>query len=176
MYTEDKGFAAFQAFLQGEFGQSETLFLEAIDELSDVRTENIFVALCIDGLAQLCRIQGRMAEAEQRYKESLTLFTGHFPEYEYGIFSNLCSQALITEDVGRTSEAESLYQQALSFGERALGRDHYLLVPTYLAPYEGFLQHLGRQSEASLIRDRIESIEEVNRSTTMKITGEEDGI
>jgi tetratricopeptide (TPR) repeat protein len=160
--AEEKGQAAFQLFLQGDYTESERIFLETLDVLKEVSQENIFFALCLEGLGQLYLCQDRLDASEKYYREALNLYESYFSEYQFGIFSALCRLAKISELKGALADAESLYQRALRLGEKVCG-ESTVLAFSCLEGYEELLTRLGQAAEATAVRTRIDSIINANK-------------
>jgi tetratricopeptide (TPR) repeat protein len=157
---EEKGMIAFQYLLKGEHSLSEALFIEVLEELKESQQEDVFFALCLDGLGQTYLCQGSLEKAEKYFKEALALYTERFLNNEYNMFSTLCNLAVVYEGQKQYLLAESLYEQALSLGEKALGHENIVLVHGCLKNLEKLKDKLGKSEEANLIRTRIAKIKD----------------
>jgi tetratricopeptide (TPR) repeat protein len=67
--------------------------------------------------------QGRYAEAEPLYQQSLRIYEALGPEH-YGVAYVLNNLANLYKDQSKYAEAERLYQRALRIQEKARGPDH----------------------------------------------------
>ena len=82
------------------------------------------VAIALDNLANLYRLQGRYADAEPLLQRSLAIreqALGHDDPDTAGSLLNLAALYL---DQSRYADAEPLLQQSLAIWEKAFGRDH----------------------------------------------------
>src|SRR5262249_25245025 len=72
------------------------------------------VAILLNTLGELYRIQGRYAEAEPLYKRSLAIYEKTLDPDRPAVATTLNSQALLYQVQGRYAEAEPLYKRSLA--------------------------------------------------------------
>ena len=82
------------------------------------------VATSLNNLAALYRSQGRYAEAEPLYQQSLLLRQELLGDRHPSVATSLNNLALLYNSQGRYAEAEPLYQQALQILMSTLGENH----------------------------------------------------
>ena len=82
------------------------------------------VAIALDNLANLYRLQGRFADAEPLLQRSLAIREQALGHDDPDIAGSLLNLAALYLDQSRYADAEPLLQQSLAIWEKALGRDH----------------------------------------------------
>jgi CHAT domain-containing protein/Tfp pilus assembly protein PilF len=82
------------------------------------------VAIALDNLANLYRLQGRYADAEPLLQRSLAIREQTLGHDDPDIAGSLLNLAALYLDQSRYADAEPLLQQSLAIWEKAFGRDH----------------------------------------------------
>jgi tetratricopeptide (TPR) repeat protein len=121
-YLSSCGQAALRA---GNFPLAGTALVEALtirEKLLD--PEHLDLANSLNGLADLYRVRGRLAEAEPLYKRALAIGEKVRGPEDPTVAIALNSLALLYENQDRLAEAEPLFKRALAIDEKVLGPEH----------------------------------------------------
>jgi len=70
------------------------------------------VAACLEGIASLCRDQGRLGEAETLYRRALAILERSAPPHDPRIADILENLTIVLYEVGREDEARGLFDRA----------------------------------------------------------------
>src|SRR5688572_20982161 len=119
-YAEEKGQLGFHALLQGNYEYAAGMFSEAIEHLRARANEEIYYALCLDGLGQARLGQQLFAEAEVPLQEALSLYEDVFVDDSFGRFSVLCHLGTATSEQQSYDRARVFYEQALEISKTTL--------------------------------------------------------
>ena len=111
------------------------------------------LALTLNNLAELYRIQARFDEALPLYNRALEIDRRSLGQEHPNVALGLNNLALLHYDRGAYVEAEALLHQALAIEEQALGADHPDLINT-IENYAVVLRVLRRHEEAAQLEDR----------------------
>ena len=82
------------------------------------------VATSLNNLANLYQAQGRYADAETLYKQSLAIGEKVFGPDHPDVARSLNNLAAVYHDQSRYADAEPLFKRSLAIREKALGPDH----------------------------------------------------
>jgi tetratricopeptide (TPR) repeat protein len=164
-YAEEKGQLGFHALLQGSYEYAAGMFSLAIEHLRSHANEEIYYALCLDGLGQARLGQQLFAEAEVPLREALSLYENVFVDDSFGRFSVLCHLGSATIHQESYNRALMFYEQALAIGETSLQDQPLVLAHGCLKGYADVLRKLDREAEAELIDERIKAILEAAGSS-----------
>ena len=110
---------------QSQYDRAETLIRQARDMYEQLAGgEDEHVASCVNGLAELTRIQGRYAEAETLHLHAIELREKLLGPEHLDLATSLNTLAGVYDALGRYEEAGQLFQRALAIRERNLGPQH----------------------------------------------------
>jgi tetratricopeptide (TPR) repeat protein len=98
--------------------------LQAAIERLDRPEQALDLATCLYRMANLYYEQGRYAEAEPLYLQSLEMRQQHLGNHHLNVAESLNDLATLYQEQGRYAEAELLFMQSLSIFEQQLGVDH----------------------------------------------------
>ena len=96
----------------------------AVPDPVDSRRRCGDVATTLVNLAAVLKNEGRLDEAEDLYRESLTLFLEALGREHYRIAVVLNNLALLLTDRGRYREAEPLFREGLVIRRKVFGNEH----------------------------------------------------
>ena len=85
------------------------------------------MARSLGGLAELFRAQGKLAEAEPLFKQSLEISRKALAPGHPQVAWSLGNLGFLYRDQERFAEAEALLREALDIGKRSLGPGHALV-------------------------------------------------
>jgi tetratricopeptide (TPR) repeat protein len=113
----------------GEFNtKMKALNVESLRALSMIpqssQSDHPYIATSLNNLAVLHVSQGRYADAEPLYKQSLAIYEKTFGPDHPNVATALNNLARLYQDQGRYTDAEPLYKRSLAIREKALGPDH----------------------------------------------------
>jgi tetratricopeptide (TPR) repeat protein len=111
------------------------------------------VAVLLNNLALLYRIQGHYAEAEPLYQRSLVILEKALGKDHPNVANSLNNLAFLYYAQGHYAEAEPLFQRSLAIWEKALGNDHPD-VATSLNNLAELYRTQGRYAEAEPLYQR----------------------
>jgi CHAT domain-containing protein/Tfp pilus assembly protein PilF len=117
------------------------------------------VALSLNNLALLHKMQGQYSQAEPLLQRALTINEQALGPLHPDVATSLNNLALLYRVQGRYAEAAPLYQRALTIHERALGSAHPELA-TSLNNLAGIYSTQGQWLEALSLRQRALTIVE----------------
>lgn len=105
--------------------ETENILLEALQIREEVLgAEHPDVADCLHSLANLCRIQQRLAEAEAYEKRALEVRETAYSNGHYEVALSANHLAQVYHSMEDFERAEALYQRATTVWESTLGPDH----------------------------------------------------
>ena len=78
----------------------------------------------VTSLARMLQAQGRFAEAEPLYRQSLAKHRGLFGSDNVEVSTSLRNLAALLMAQGKLSDAEPLYREALATRQKLLGHEH----------------------------------------------------
>ena len=116
-----KGLKAYQ---QGRYKEAEKLFLVAIQNAKDFGLQDARLATSFNNLAEVYRNQGKLAEAEPLYKQSLEIWEKSLGPEHANTALNLTNLADLYHTQDRYQEAEPLYKRALAIFKKSRGDGH----------------------------------------------------
>ena len=105
------------------------------------------MAASLNNLAGLYFSQGRYAEAEPLFQQSLAIRKQQLGDNHPSVANSLNCLALLYTSQGRYAEAEPLYQQSLAITKQQLG-DNHPSVATILNNLAAFYRNQGQYAEA----------------------------
>lgn len=109
--------------------------------------ESLDVAAGLNSLGRLYHEQGRLDEAEQHYRQALTLRRRLLPDGHVDIAASLNSLGVLLRDRGERNAATRLLEEALALRRDHYGEDHPYVAST-LNNLAVLLQDQGRLAEA----------------------------
>jgi len=148
----------FHALLQGDYEYAAGMFSQAIEHLRPQADEDIYYALCLDGLGQARLGHQLFAQAEASLREALSLYENVFVDDALGRFSVLCHLASASTQQESNDQALEFYEQVLAIGEIALRDQPVVLAYACLQGYADVLRKLDRETDAKLVDERVELI------------------
>jgi tetratricopeptide (TPR) repeat protein len=83
-------------------------------------------AAALNNLAQICRFQGRYAEAEQHYREAIAIWEAALGPRHPDTAKGMLNLAALYHERGREAGAEDLYRRAESIFHDVYGDQHEL--------------------------------------------------
>ncbi|WP_347280011.1 tetratricopeptide repeat protein [Leptolyngbya sp. FACHB-8] len=108
-----------------DYRATEPLYQRSLSILESTLGENHpDVAISLNNLAELYRLQGNYEAAEPLYQRSLSIRESALGENHPDVATSLNNLALIYQAQGNYRAAEPLYQRSLSIYETALGENH----------------------------------------------------
>jgi hypothetical protein len=110
---------------KADYAQAESLFqcsLAIREKILGI--DHPDVAVSLNNLAELYRIQGQYEQAEPLSQRSLAIWEKALGKNHPVVATGLNNLALLFEAQGQYKQAESLYQRSLAIDEKALGDDH----------------------------------------------------
>ncbi|MEX0268199.1 tetratricopeptide repeat protein [Leptolyngbyaceae cyanobacterium UHCC 1019] len=149
-------------FYEGQVDYCQALFwYQHCRETSEDRlgSDHPDVAITLNNLAGLYRVQGRYSEAEPLHLRSLDIDQCCYGDNHPAIATDLNNLVLLYTSQGRYSEAESLHLRCLEIEKRTLGENQ----PRFamgLNSLAGIYRSQGRYSEAEPLCLRALSIQE----------------
>lgn len=96
-----------QAFEEGKYSESETLYRTALDQAENLESSGP-KAISSHGLARVYHKQGRYKEAEPLYKTALAIFDGSSRRRIFYLYSVIEDYADMLAAMGRSQEAQEL--------------------------------------------------------------------
>ena len=108
-------------------------------------------------LAWLYQGQGRYAEAESLYKQSLVIFEKALGPEHPDVAQSLNNLGELYRAQGKYSKAEPLYKRSLAIWEKALGPEHPNMAQG-LENYAALLRKTNREAEATRMEARAKAI------------------
>jgi tetratricopeptide (TPR) repeat protein/CHAT domain-containing protein len=144
----------------GKFSEAIPLAQRALANRENALGPNhLSVAVSLNNLAELYRVQGRYADAEPLYKRSLAIVERAMGADHRDVATLANNLALLYDHQGRYVDAEPLYKRSLAIGEKALGPDHpqvAMLLNNLALLYD----HQGRYADAEPLYKRSLAISE----------------
>ena len=119
MYT-DLGNSRYQ---HGLYGEAEKTLKSALKEARSFGPDGPAPRLSLNNLAEVYRMEGRFADAEQSAREGLALRESAFGPNDASVADSLNTLALARHAQGHPAEAEALYRRALGIWEQTLGAE-----------------------------------------------------
>ncbi len=117
------------------------------------------VAIHLNNLALLLKVQGKLAEAEPLYRRALAIREEKLGKDHLDVSTSLNNLAVLLKDQGKLTAAEPLYSRAIAIGEETLGKDHPKNA-VWLNNLARFFQDHGRLVEAEPLYRRAIAIGE----------------
>ena len=149
-----KGVRAFHASRYAEAEKHFNLALE-LAEKPPVNNDRLHFSLY--QLAEIYRMQSKLAEAELILKRTLEIDRKKLGAKHPNVALDLNNLASNYRERGKYEEAEVLLQQALKILEESLGKDHPL-VGNILEHYAHLLHKMNRPVEAEKLESRFHMI------------------
>jgi len=141
--------------------EAEILLRRALNIVeSQLGSDHIDVANCLNNLAALYWVQDRYSEAEPFYQRALNIWEHQLEAHDSEVLNCLHHLSQIYTLQERYSEAESIVRRALDIVKRQLGADH-LDVTDYLNRLAELLRMQGLYSEAEPFHQRSLNLREL---------------
>ena len=157
------GLAALKA---GKFDEAQKALERALEirrQILGVRHPDVAVSL--NNLAELYRVQGRVNDAQPLFEHALAIREETLGKDHPDVAQSLNNLALIYEQLGKTKLAETLYQRARGIVETGLGQDHPDLA-NILNNLAGLYYLEKRYAEAEPLFKRAQAIWENHQDFT----------
>lgn len=142
--------AGLGAFQSGNYTAAEGHFRKAVNEAQRSDTDAILLAKSLNNLAETCRVQGKYAEAEQFYRQSVAIKERVLGEHHPDVATGLSNLAGVHYARGDLAGAAVLFKRALAILEGALGPAHPD-VAKILANLAGVYHMQQRSTEAEAL-------------------------
>ncbi len=149
--------AGAEAYQLGDLSEAEKEFQAAVDVAEEFGPEDSRLAMSLDYLAAFYQDQGRYAEAEPLYKQSLGIVENAVGPRHPFVAKSLDVLAKFYCDQGLHARAESLYQRALTIRQEALPEDHPDVVQS-MENYAAVLRQTGQTEKADEIEAHAKAI------------------
>jgi tetratricopeptide (TPR) repeat protein len=104
--------AAKKAFQQGDYAEAESQFRAALEKAEGFGSQNPRLAISLNNLASLYRVQGRYAEAGPLYKRALAIHEKALGPEHPDVAKALEKYAALLRETGRNAEADRLDARA----------------------------------------------------------------
>jgi tetratricopeptide (TPR) repeat protein len=148
---------ASEAFLQGRFGEAETLWEAALKDAESFPPDDPRLVVSLKSLADLYNDQKKVTEAEPLYQRLLAIEEKIQGSDHPDVATTLYRLAKLYHAQGKTTGAEPLYQRALAIKDRVLGPTHPDVV-MILESYGALLREMNRTDNTSrLIEARLKA-------------------
>lgn len=115
--------AAEKAAEQDREEEAETLYREVLDQSAELDDSGLLVARAVDGLADLCRRQERLAEARDLYLRSAGMWERLLGPRQPRLAVTLHNLGLVETARGDHAAAEAHLLRALAIWEESFGAD-----------------------------------------------------
>jgi tetratricopeptide (TPR) repeat protein len=112
-----------EAVRQERLDDAESAFRQVIDQAANAQNEGLAVARAVDGLADLCRDQGRLPEAAQLYERSASMWERLLGPLQPRLAVTYHNLGAVYLAMGEPRQAESRFLRALAIWEEAYGQD-----------------------------------------------------
>lgn len=113
--------AAQQAYAQARFADAERACRAALEEAEGMGAGHPRIAAALNDLGEIFRAQGRYAEAEPLFRQSLAQSEEALGPWHLQVAHTLHNLAALCGGQEKSEEAERYYRRALEIGERILG-------------------------------------------------------
>ena len=113
--------AAAKAYQEGRYADAEKSLQATLKAAETFGPQDPRLATSLNNLAVLYKTQGKYAEAEQLYKQSLEIREKALGPKHSDVAQSLNNLAEVYRAQGKYTEAEPLYKQSLAIREKALG-------------------------------------------------------
>jgi tetratricopeptide (TPR) repeat protein len=147
---------------RARYTEAEPLFQHALlIWRQGAQTDNLFVAACLDGLAQVYKKQGKYTQAESLYTQALSSLE-RLPWNNHPLTATVLNDmAALYESMGRYTQAEQSYQRSLTIRQRILGDSHFDTVQSRKNLGDLYV-HRGRYAEAEpLLQQALTAAEQI---------------
>jgi tetratricopeptide (TPR) repeat protein len=115
--------AAEELSRQEEVGRAEALYRDVLDEAAGRESEGLLVARAADGLADLYRLEGRLAEAAELYRRAAAMWERLLGPRQPRLAVTLHNLGTVCLKLGEAQEAERHLKRALAIWEKSYGVD-----------------------------------------------------
>ena len=116
--------AAAKEHQQGHYSDAEKSLKAALEEAEHFGPQDTRLAININNLAELYRLQAKYTEAEPLYKRSLAIWEKALGLEHPNVAKSLNNLASLYRLQGRLAEAEPLNERSHATIEKALGPEH----------------------------------------------------
>jgi len=113
----------------------------------------------LNNLALLYIQEGKVQQAEPLLRRILTILESHLGEHHAHLIPSLLVLAHLTQSQGRLEEADQYYAKALKIADSELDTRHHQTT-TILLQYAALLRQMNKDTEASLLEERAQAIQE----------------
>jgi len=151
--------AGAKAHQEGRYSDAVNSFQVAAKDAEAFGPQDPRLAISLNNLAELYRLQGKYAEAEPLYKRSLAIREKALGPAHPDVANSLNNLALLYRLRGMYAEAEPLSKRSLAIYEKALGPEHPH-VAISLNNLAGLYHQQGKYNEAEPVYKRLLAIVE----------------
>jgi tetratricopeptide (TPR) repeat protein len=113
-----------QAYQHGLLAEAEKMFSAALKEAAAFGARDLRLALSLNNLGELYRVQGRYPEAERASRQALAIRETVLGPDDAAVAESLNNLALLHHAQGQHGRAEPLYRRSLAIWEKTLGPEH----------------------------------------------------
>jgi tetratricopeptide (TPR) repeat protein len=160
---------ALQLYNHGRYSEATSLAQRALVFLENALGPNHpDVAISLNNLAELYRVQNRYADAEPLYKRSLAIKEKVLGPNHSDVALSLYNLGLLYQNQGRYADSEPLYKRSLAIREKAFGLDNHD-VAVSLNNLAGFYGAQGRYADAIRIVRKAISQNSANKSIAIAV-------
>ncbi len=145
------------ALKNGDFGESESQFLSAIDEAKKIAERDLVLASDLGDLASAYKGQGQHAQAKRIQMQAVSIFEKARKPDHVDLAKPLHDLAELYRLLGQYEEAEPLYQRTLTIWEKA-SRYKDADFAAGLENHARFLRETNRNDEAAELEARAAAI------------------
>lgn len=161
---ETYNLAGKEAYERRDFPEAEKQWQAARAAVEKLGPQDPRRAAILSNLAELYRIQGRYAEAEDFNERALAIWQKNLGNTDDpNVAQALNSLALTYGAQGKSSQAEPLFKRSLAIREKVLGPEHPTVAES-LENYGALLRKSNRESEAVPLEERAKAIRAKNAS------------
>jgi serine/threonine-protein kinase len=140
---------------QGRFGDAKDLFTQSLAILEASHAPQTDVSPVLDDLAKVYAREARWGLAKQTYERALEIDRSVLGDDHPRVALRLQNLAIVAQNMGDLTQAETLYRDVMRRNERAYGHTHPETAVTK-GNYGLLLQREGRLMEAEpLLRDAV---------------------
>lgn len=143
---------------RGQYAEVEPLFKRSLAIRENTRgPDHADIAISLNNLAQLYRVQGKYAEAEPLYRRSLAISEQVLGPDHATVALSLNNLAELYRHQRKYADAESLCRRALAIREKTLAPDHQDVAQS-LNNLAALYQDQGKNTEAEQLNKRALAI------------------
>ena len=138
---------------QQQYAQAEQLFRESLS-LSTAAGHSPEMAVVLNNIALLCKLQNRLPEAAALYLQAIEVWRGQPGNARREVAIAFHNLASLESDLGANNRAEEHFKEALAIAARTFPPEHPSRT-TMLTAYANLLMKLGRKREAKQLLSSV---------------------